>query len=224
MSSPGDLIQIAGPDGFEFSAYKSPATGDRIGGLIVLQEIFGVNEHIRQVADGFAAEGFEVLAPSLFDRAQKDFTAGYDLRAVAEGKKLAAASPVDQVQGDLQACIDRLATSGRVFCVGYCYGGFATWLAACRCRPLRAAAGYYGRLIIHHIDETPHCPIMLHYGEADATIPLDNVAEVEAKHPEVPVFRYPAGHGFNCDQRADFHAASAALARKRTLAYFRAHV
>jgi carboxymethylenebutenolidase len=205
-------------DGFELAAYHAPPRDARRGGLVLVQEIFGVTEHIRELCEGFAEDGYEVIAPSLYDRAEPGFAADYGPEGVAKGRKLSAAAPWDQVQGDLQAAIDALA--GPVFVTGYCWGGAAAWLAACRCEGLAAASCFYGRRITELVDETPKVPTILHFGKRDATIPQAKVEEIRERHPDLPVYLYDAGHGFASDRRADYDADSARLARLRTLALF----
>lgn len=206
-------------DGFELDAYYAGPQDARQGGLVLIQEIFGVTEHIREMADGFAAQGYEVIAPSMYDRLERGYQADYDQpESIAKGVQYSQATPWDQVQGDLQAAIDALKAP--VFVAGYCWGGAATWLAACRCEGVRAASAYYGRRISELIDETPRCPIILHFGKADASIPMDKVEEIAARHPDVPIYLYDAGHGFQSDRRKDYHADSARLARLRTLKLF----
>ncbi len=215
----GDWSTLQSPtDGFELAAWREPAREARRGGLVLIQEIFGVTAHIRDLAGQFAEVGYEVIAPSLFDRAERRFEAGYDAEGVARGRAYSEAAPWDQVAGDLQAAVDALAPP--VFAVGYCWGGTAAWLAACRCRGLAAASSYYGRRILELLAETPRCPILLHFGRADPTIPPETVAAIRAAHPDVPVHLYEAGHGFNSDRRADYAPEAAKLARLRTLQLF----
>jgi carboxymethylenebutenolidase len=215
-----ETIRVASRfDGFEVPAYHVPPGNARRGGVIVLQEIFGVNGHIRTVADAFAQDGYEVLAPSMFERHSPGFEGGHDARGVARGMAAMQKTPWDQVQGDLQAMIDHLA--GPVFVVGYCWGGAAAWLAACRCEGVAAASCYYGRQILALKDETPRCPVILHYGDSDTSIPLDDVETVREAHPEIPLHTYAAGHAFNNDARPEHYVEDAArLARLRTLQLF----
>jgi carboxymethylenebutenolidase len=208
----------SGFDGFEVPAYHFAPGNARRGGLIVVQEIFGANAHIRSVAARFAEEGYEVLAPAMFERVEPGFETGYDARAVVQGRAFMAKTPWDQVQGDLQACIDALA--GPVFIVGYCWGGAAAWLAACRCENVAAASCYYGRHITGLKDETPRCPTILHYGREDDSIPLSDVEAVAAAHPDLPIHLYDAGHGFNRDVGDHYNPDAAHLARLRTLQLF----
>ena len=206
-------------DGFEFYAYHAPPDDARQGGLVLIQEIFGVTEHIRDLADSFAADGYEVLAPSLYDRLQPEYEAVYDEPdSIQQGVRYSLETPWDQVAGDLQAAIDALKPP--VFVAGFCWGGAATWLAACRCEGVTAASAYYGRRISELVDETPKCPIVLHFGKHDASIPMDRVEEIRARHPDLAIYLSDAGHGFASDRRKDYHHDSARLARLRTLKLF----
>jgi carboxymethylenebutenolidase len=215
----GEAISLASPrDGFVFGAYRAPAEDARRGGLVLIQEIFGVTDHIRELADGFAADGYETLAPSLYDRQQRGFEAGYDAGGVALGRRYSEAAPWDEVAADLAACVAALAAP--VFVAGFCWGGAATWLAACRCDGVAAASSFYGRRIPELMDETPRCPIILHFGRRDATIPPATVEAIAAAHPDIPIHLYDAGHGFVSDRRADYDPDAARLARLRTLQVF----
>ena len=208
----------SGFDGFDLPAYHCAPGDARRGGLVVVQEIFGVNSHIRGVAETFAADGYETLAPALFERAKPGFEADYTPLGFGRGRDLVGKTPWDQVVADLQASIDALAPP--VFVVGYCWGGAAAWLAASRCDGLAAASGYYGRQIVDFKDETPRVPTILHFGKTDAMIPAENYEAVAAAHPDLPIYFYDAGHGFNCEQRADYMPDAARLARLRTLQLF----
>jgi len=205
-------------DGFDLPAYHCKPLDARRGGLVVVQEIFGVTSHIRSIAEGFAADGYETLAPAFFERAKPGFEVGYDTMGMGRGRILASETPWDQVVGDLQAAIDALAPP--VFVVGYCWGGTAAWLAATRCEGLAAASGYYGRQVETFKDETPRCPVILHYGKTDHSIPPENYEAVREAHPDLSIYLYDAGHGFNCDERADYNPDAARLARLRTLQLF----
>jgi carboxymethylenebutenolidase len=207
-------------DGFTLDAYHAVPTDARRGGLVLIQEIFGVTAHIRDLADGFAEDGYEVIAPSFYDRLERGFQADYGQEAVARGVQYSTATPWDQVQGDLQAAIDALSAKGKVYVAGYCWGGAATWLAACRCDGVAAASAFYGRRISELKDETPHCPTILHFGKSDASIPPERIEEIRALHPDLPIYLYDAGHGFFSDRRTDYHPDSAKLARLRTLQLF----
>jgi len=208
----------SGKDGFSFGAYRAPPDDARRGGLVLIQEIFGVTDHIRELADSFAADGYETLAPSLFDRRQPGFAADHDAAGVAQGRALSEATSWDEVAADLQAAIDGLPRP--VFVVGYCWGGTATWLAACRCTGLAAASSFYGRRIPELLGETPRVPVILHFGKGDTSIPPATVEAVAAAHPEVPIHLYDAGHGFVSDRRIDHRPDAARLARLRTLQLF----
>ena len=215
----GETIRIASRfDGFEFGAYHAAPNDARRGGLVLIQEIFGVTDHIRELCDGFAEDGYEVIAPSFYDRLEPGFAADYSPEAIQKGVRYSTETPWDQVAGDAQAAIDRLKAP--VFVTGYCWGGAATWLAACRCEGVAAAACFYGRRISELMDETPRCPTILHFGKADASIPPERIDEIRERHPDLPIYLYDAGHGFVSDRRADYDADAARLARLRTLALF----
>ncbi|HWA62821.1 MAG TPA: dienelactone hydrolase family protein [Caulobacteraceae bacterium] len=215
----GEDIRLASAvDGFVFGAWRAPHEDARRGGLVLIQEIFGVTEHIRELADGFAADGYETIAPSLYDRRQPGFQASYGPEDVARGRDLSEATPWDEVAGDLASCVAALKPP--VFVAGYCWGGTATWLAACRVDGVAAASSFYGRRIPELWDETPRCPIILHFGRHDPTIPPQVVEELRVRHPDLPVHVYDAGHGFVSDRRADYNPDAARLARLRTLQLF----
>jgi carboxymethylenebutenolidase len=217
----GETLRLtSGFDGFELAAYHAPQQDARRGGLVLVQEVFGVTDHIRELADGFAADGYEVIAPSFYDRLEPGFEADYGADAVAKGVGYSNATPWDQVAGDLQAAVDRLRGKGPVFVAGYCWGGAATWLAACRCDGVTAASAFYGRRISELKEETPRCPTILHFGKSDASIPQERIEEIRDLHPDLPIYLYDAGHGFFSDRRTDYHPDSARLARLRTLQLF----
>ena len=201
----------------EIGALHVPAKGNRLGGLVMIHEIFGVTENIREICAGYAEDGYEVIVPYLFDRLEKNFQGSEE--NIEKAVAIAEKTKLDGTVADMQAAIDRLKPP--VFIMGYCYGGSATWVASCRCRGLTAAVGYYGRLIIDYVQEKPKIPIILHFGEHDDTIPMENVRQIEADHPDIDIYIYPAGHGFNSNRPTHHHAESAALARERTLAHFR---
>ena len=216
----GETIRLTSrADGFGLSAYHVAADDARHGGLVLVQEIFGVTDHIRDLCDGFANDGYEVIAPAFYDRLEPGFAATYEADSVAKGVAYSSATPWDQVQGDLQAAVDALA--GPVSVVGYCWGGTAAWLAACRCEGVSAASCYYGRRIPELLGETPRCPTILHFGKTDASIPIAVVDQIRDAHPDLPVYVYDAGHGFNSDRSADYDPDSAKLARLRTMQVFK---
>ncbi|MBX3479694.1 MAG: dienelactone hydrolase family protein [Caulobacter sp.] len=217
----GQTLRLTSPfDGFGFDAWHEPHHDARRGGLVLIQEIFGVTDHIRELAAGFAEDGYEVIAPACYDRLERGFEADYSDPSIAKGVEYSNATPWDQVAGDLQAAIDRLRDKGPVFVAGYCWGGAATWLAACRCEGLTAASAFYGRRISELKDQTPRCPTILHFGKTDASIPPERIEEIRALHPDLPIYLYDAGHGFFSDRRRDYHEDSAKLARLRTLQLF----
>lgn len=205
-------------DGFAVGAHRVDARAARRGGVVVIQEIFGVSDHIRERCDVFAAAGFDAIAPSLFDRIERGFAAPLDAAGLQKGRAAVEASPWAQVAADVQAAIDALAPP--VFVTGFCWGGAVTWLAAARCRGLTAASAFYGRLINQLLDDAPRVPIILHYGRRDPSISPAAVDEVRARYPEIPIHLYDAGHGFCRAGSADHDAASCALATERTLALF----
>jgi carboxymethylenebutenolidase len=208
-------------DGAEIEVYRSVPAGDRRGGLVLIQEIFGVTEHIQELCDGFAADGYEVLAPALYDREHPGFRAGYDGDGFARAVELARAlHPFELSIADTKTCVDALLAKGPVFITGYCYGGSVAFLAACRIEGLAASSGYYGSLVKNFPDEHPKCPTILHFGRFDTGISIEDVDAVEEAQPDVTVYVYEAGHGFNSDRRKDYHDPSAKLARERTLALF----
>lgn len=219
MAFAGEAIRLTSPlDGFAFDAYRVRPDDARRGGLLLIQEIFGVTDHIRELCDGFAADGYEVIAPAFYDRLERGFACDYSEASIQQGVKYSQATPWAEVAADAQAALDAL--QGPRFVTGYCWGGAATWLVACRCEGVSAAACFYGRRISELVDETPRCPTILHFGKADASIPMDKVDEIRERHPDLPIFLYDAGHGFVSDRRRDYHEDSARLARLRTLQVF----
>jgi carboxymethylenebutenolidase len=222
----GQWIELTASDGFRPAAYRAdPAGPDKPrGALVVVQEIFGVNGHIRAVCDGFAAEGYVTVAPALFDRYERNVDVGYTPEDIARGRELKAKASTDAALHDIAAARDAAASAGRVGIVGYCWGGFITWMSASRLPGFTCAVAYYGGGILDAIGEQPKCPLMAHFGERDTMIPVAGVQKLAAAHPEAQVFVYPADHGFNCDQRKSYDAAAARLARERTLEFLRQHV
>jgi carboxymethylenebutenolidase len=222
--SQSEQLELHARDGGQVSAYHvRPPTRVR-GGLVVVQEIFGVNAHIRRVAERFAEVGYEVLAPAVFDRIERGVELPYDQAGIDQGRKLAAALGFDKPLLDIQAAIDQLSPSGKVGVVGYCWGGGLAFLSATRLESVGAAVGYYGGPIAKFAHETPRAPTLLHFGEADKGIPLSDVEAIRAARPDVELELYPAGHGFNCDLRASYDAPSAERALARTLAFFERHL
>ena len=224
MAVRGRMIRMKMSDGAEIGVYHVEPKGERRGGLVLIQEIFGVTEHIREQCDLFADEGYEVLAPALYDREVPGFEASYSEEDVQRAIRVARQLHDFEVSlKDAQTCIDALKARGPVFMTGYCYGGSVTWAMAARSGDLAAASGYYGGMIPTMANLEPKCPTILHFGAHDHGIPMAGVQRVAELHPEVAVHVYDAGHGFQSDRRTDYHEPSAKLARERTLALFRAH-
>ncbi|HEX9771211.1 MAG TPA: dienelactone hydrolase family protein [Kiloniellales bacterium] len=219
----GERIELTASDGHRLGAYLARPDGAAKAGLVICQEIFGVNAHIREVTDGFAGEGYLAIAPALFDRIEPGVELAYTADDTARGRALRTALAWDRVMLDVGAAAAEVRAGAGVGVVGYCWGGSLAWLAACRL-PVAAAVGYYGGQIHEHRAETPNCPVLLHFGERDPIITKEHVAEIAALHPEVPIFTYDAGHGFNCTARADYDAEAAAVARWRTLDFLAQHL
>ena len=216
----GQNIELSAGDGHRLDAYMSGAAAPR-GGIVVIQEIFGVTRHIRAVADQYAAAGFTAIAPALFDRVERNVDVPYT--DMAKGYGYMQQLKNEQVMLDVQAAISRLGAAGKVGVVGYCWGGTMAYLAAARLE-VGAAVAYYGGGIDKYTAEKPRCPIMFHFGEKDAHIPLSTVEKIKAQVPEGIFHLYPADHGFNCTDRASFEPASAKLALQRSLEFFHRHV
>ena len=223
-----EMIKLAGADGFEFAAWHEPAMTPRKGGVIVIQEIFGLDVHVRADVERWAGMGYEAIAPSLYDRREPGFTAAHDPDGLKAGVAHAMGTPIDQAMGDLAACRDFLNShggesgDGKVCVVGYCYGGSLAWLAAGRLPGIAAASSYYGSMVKANASLTPACPVIVHLGRADPGIPADEVAAAVAEaNPQVPVYIYEgAGHGFNNESPERYNAVAADLARHRTLELF----
>ena len=217
----GTMIELKAADGHALGAYRCEPAGKPRGGLVLIQEIFGVNSHIRAVADSYAADGYLVLAPALFDRTKRNYETGYTQPDIDAGVAIMMGLKWENTLADIAAAVDSAKAAGKVGIVGYCFGGAATWMAASRVPGLACAVPYYGGGIPNQIGEQPKCAVMFHWGEKDHSIPLEASKKVAAAHPEAISHFYDAGHGFNCDQRGSFHAESAKLARERTLEFLR---
>ena len=220
----GQTIHLTAGDGFQLSAYRADPAGTPRGGIVVVQEIFGVNSHIRSVCDGYAADGYQALAPALFDRIRPGIELGYTEADIASGRDFKAKSPLDKALLDVSAARDAIRGAGKIGIVGYCWGGYVAWMAASRLDGLACAVPYYGGGMTDAIDEQPKCPVMMHFGEKDHAIPLAGVHKLRDAHPSQQVYLYDAQHGFNCDQRGSYDASAAKLARERTLEFFRKYV
>ena len=221
----GSMITKPMSDGADIAVYHVEAEGARKGGLVLVQEIFGVTDHIRELCDEYGADGYEVLAPALFDREAPGFECDYTGPAFDRAVKLARElHPFDLSLKDAQTCIDALKSKGPVFMTGYCYGGSVTWRMAQLCDDLASASSYYGSLVpTTFADQPPKCATIAHFGRYDQGIPIEGVEALIAKaHPTAQIFIYDANHGFNSDRRKDYHAESADLARERTLGLFAA--
>jgi carboxymethylenebutenolidase len=216
----GQHIKLKAGDGVEIGAWRADPVGAPRGGVVVIQEIMGVNHHIRAVADLYAAEGYLAIAPALFDRAEPDVELGYDGPSIARGMAIVGKIEREKTLLDIAAAVEVAKSAGKVGVVGYCWGGTMAYLAACRLADVAAASCHYGSGVVALKDQSPRAPTILHFGALDNHIPLAGVRQFEAAHPDLPVYVYDAGHGFNCDERASYDAASAALARSRTLDLF----
>ena len=217
----GQRITLTADDGHSLGAYRADASGTARSGIVVLQEIFGVNVHIRDVCDGFAADGFTCIAPALYDRSShKDCELGYEAGDMAAGRTLREEFSWDDTVRDVAAAVEVLAGEGlRVGSVGYCWGGTISFLAGTRLG-VSAAVVYYGGQIVPYKDEKARCPMLMHFGEHDTGIPLSDVEQIRAAQPEAAIHIYDAGHGFNCDRRGSYDEAAAKLARERTVEFF----
>ena len=219
----GEFTTLMARDGHEFNAWLAAPSGPVRGALVIAQEIFGVNRHIRSVADGFAADGYVTIAPCLFDRIRRGIELGYSEAEVQQGRGYRLQIPKEKTLLDLTACINVIKHSGRVSIVGYCWGGTLAYIAACEL-PVFCAVSYYGGQIKDHLDKSPRRPVMYHFGEKDPHIPLSDIDRIRAADPTGIFHLYPADHGFNCDERGSYDAASATLARERTLQFLNAQM
>jgi carboxymethylenebutenolidase len=221
----GEQVRLRAADGHELGAYRSEPSRQPRGGVVVLQEIFGVNAHIRQVTDGFAAEGYLSIAPALYDRSSaKNIEMGYTPEDITRGRTLREEFSWDDTVKDVEAAMSSLRGEDLpVGTVGYCWGGSIAFLSAVRL-PLDAAVVYYGGQILPYVNEKERCPLLMHFGKRDASIPASDVEAIQKAHPDAIVHVYDADHGFNCDPRAQYDEASARLARERTLAFFAANL
>ena len=221
----GKTLTLTASDGHKLSAYRADPSGKPKGALVVIQEIFGVNAHMREVCDGFAADGYVAIAPALFDRVQPKVELGYTPKDIEAGRELRGKIEWDAVLKDVEAAIKTVASAGKVGVVGYCWGGSVAWRAATRLKGVTAAVGYYGGQIAPFKDETPRAAVMLHFGEKDASIPLSDVEAIKKAQPKLPIHVYAgAGHGFSCDHRGSFHSEAHKQARTRTMEFFDKHL
>jgi carboxymethylenebutenolidase len=221
----GQTLTLKAKDGHSFSAYRADPTGAPKGAIVVIQEIFGVNHHIKAVADGFAKAGYVAVAPALFDRVEKNVELGYDQAGMTAGRAMIGKITMDAIAADTQAAINYAKEFGQVGIVGYCLGGSVAFAAATKLDGIAAAVGYYGGQIAANAQDKPKVPTMLHFGDQDQSIPMADVEKVKsARAGDTEIFVYHAGHGFNCDERPSYHGESAKLALERTLAHFKKYI
>ncbi len=209
----GEMMTITAEDGVKFNAYEARPDGACKGGVIILQEIFGVNAHIREVCDDYAKAGWHAIAPALFDRVETGIALNYDADGMAAGRSYKSAVD-DHAEGDILACLNHLTDDGIKAVIGYCWGGSLAWRMACRYDGIDAAVAYYGGELPALKDEVPRCPVQAHFGATDPTIPMEGVEEFMAAQPNVASYVYEAGHGFNCDHRPQFNADASQQARQ----------
>ena len=214
----GEFTTLMARDGHEFNAWLAAPQGPARGAVVVAQEIFGVNRHIRRVTDEYAANGYVAIAPCLYDRVRRGIELGYSEKEVQEGRGYRLQIPREKTLLDLTASINVVKHAGRVAVIGYCWGGTLAYLAACEL-PVSCAVSYYGGQIKDHLDKSPRRPVMYHFGERDPHIPMSDVDRIRAADPDGVFHLYPAEHGFNCEDRGSYDAASARLALERTLAF-----
>ena len=220
----GESIKATASDGHAFDIYLAQSKGSPRGGIVLIQEIFGVNNHIKSVAERFSSNGYLVGAPSLFDRVQPNILLGYSTEDVIRGKELKNNLGNEKPLIDIIATLNIVRSAGRVAVVGYCWGGTLAWLSACQVDGFNAAISYYGAGIGELLSIEPRCPSIFHFGEQDHTIPVAEVNSLRQAHPECPVYLYPANHGFNCEQRDSFHSTSSAIAFERTIQHLAKYI
>ena len=221
----GSMIELQAADGHKLAAYRAEAPGKARGAVVVIQEIFGVNSHIKGVADGYARDGWLVIAPAMFDRAQRGYDTGYTQPEIQAGIAVMQKLDWKQTLLDVDAAIAEAKKAGKVGIVGYCWGGTVSWVAAARTAGLACAAPYYGGGMPGFITDKPRVPTMCHFGELDQSPTLEQSKAIAKAHPEITAHFYAgAGHGFNCEQRGSYNAEASKLARERTVEFFRKHL
>ena len=221
----GQLFSLTAADKHQLGAYRANPKHKPKGGIVVVQEIFGVNHHIRGVCDRFAAEGYAAVAPAVFDRFVRNFECGYTPDEVAHARSYLGKLDWSAMMQDIAAAAAELKPVGPLAAVGFCMGGSAAFLAACRLPGLSAAVCYYGGVIAKFADEKPRCPVQMHFGEKDDHIPLTDVEAIRKKQPQAEIYVYPgAGHGFHCDERGSYHKPSADMAWGRTQEFLKKHM
>ena len=219
----GRTITLAASDGHRLNAYRADPAPPARAGLVVIHEAYGLNAHIRDVCDGYAEDGYLVIAPSLYDRVESGVELGYDAASYARARELRPKIGWDDGLLDIAAAVQEAGGPTKTGVIGFCFGGSMAWLAATRLQ-VACAVSYYGVQIHNFHEEEPACPVMLHFGESDPGTPRENIDAISAEHPDIPVHLYNAGHGFNCDARDEYHGESAGIARTRTLAFFEQYV
>jgi carboxymethylenebutenolidase len=220
----GKIVSLTAKDGHKLDAYVAEPAGKPKGGLVIIQEIFGVNNHMRKVTDGYAKDGYLCIAPALFDRVGKDIQLGYAGADMDKAKESRAKLKWEDVLADTAAAQDHIKGAGKVGIVGYCFGGSVAWLGATRMN-FACSVSYYGGNVADFANEKPKCPVICHIGSEDAGINPDKVAIIKKAQPDVPVYIYQgAGHGFNCDERGSWNAEAAKLARERTIDFLKKHI
>ncbi|HZQ73022.1 MAG TPA: dienelactone hydrolase family protein [Burkholderiales bacterium] len=221
----GKMIELTASDGHKLAAYRADPASKPRGAVVVIQEIFGVNSHIKSVADGYAADGYVAVAPAMFDRAQRGYDTGYSQPEIQAGIAIMQKLDWKNTFADVTAAIGEAKKAGKVGIVGYCWGGTVAWRAASNLSGLACSAPYYGGGMPNFINEKPKIPVMCHFGEQDQSPTLEQAKAIASAHPEITAYFYPgAGHGFNCDQRGSYNAEASKLARSRTLEFFRKNV
>jgi carboxymethylenebutenolidase len=221
----GKQFLLTAADSHKLGAYRADPAGKPKGGIVVIQEIFGVNHHIRAVCDRFAQEGYVAVAPALFDRMVPNFESGYSPPEIEKARSYIAKPDWDAMLRDTDAAIKEIKSAGPTAIIGFCMGGTITFLAAARLSGLKCAIAYYGGRIVAFADEKPKCPLQMHFGENDQSIPMTDVEIIKKQRPDAEIYVYKdAGHGFHCDERGSFHQPSRDLAWQRTTAFLKKHM
>ena len=221
----GKHFSLTAADSHKLGAYRADPAGKPKGGIVVIQEIFGVNHHIRAVCDRFAGDGYVAVAPALFDRMTRNFESGYSPAEIEKARSYIAKPDWDAMLRDTDAAIKEIKSIGPIAIVGFCMGGTIAFLSAARLSGLKCAIAYYGGRIVAFADERPKCPVQMHFGENDQSIPMTDVEIIKQKRPECEIYVYKgAGHGFHCDERGSFHQPSATLAWERAQAFLKKHM
>ena len=221
----GKHFSLTAADSHKLGAYRADPAGKPKGGIVVIQEIFGVNHHIRAVCDRFAGDGYVAVAPALFDRMTRNFESGYSPAEIEKARSYIAKPDWDAMLRDTDAALKEIQSVGPIAIVGFCMGGTIAFLSAARLSGWKCAIAYYGGRIVAFADERPKCPVQMHFGENDQSIPMTDVETIKQKRPECEIYVYKgAGHGFHCDERGSFHQPSATLAWERAQAFLKKHM